>query len=665
MTKAKEEPPVKKGGSKYDSKSIETLRFPENVRRNPAMYIGGTDAHGLFVILRELCDNFVDEYLAGRNAMGGIKIDKDGSFWVQDSGAGIPQGTKVFELEVNGKVVKSKMPTMQAVFGELHTSGKFQSDAYKVSIGSHGVGVKGTNATSEFMDVVTCYKGEWFKVGFKKGKLTTPVQPCAAPYSPFVGARMKSGTLVHFKPDASIFSVKSFPPSMLTEWSEIQSYLNPGLKILVDAKGKVKTFFSKEGPKELIAQRIKTLDAASEPDMFEFSNELLTAIVAFSNADGMEVRGYTNGLANSQGGKHVDSVVGALFAALKPFMGRAAFTARDFADGMVGVVNAKLHKASFSSQDKAKLVDDRVATPEFKKVLEAAAKKFFTGNKALTKRLVDRAAKINELKTKFKASKAVATALNQAKKGGLPPNYAPAARGTPVEKRELFIVEGESAAGGFRQVRMPHQALLPLTGKIMNVARAKAEKALLSKAIISILAAIGFDPKAQDPMKKLQVGKIVLLSDADPDGSHINCLEHALFARYLPEMYDRGMIYVADMPEFYAIKDDRIFVGDTLSEVQAKLKKAGVRADVNHAKGWGEVDPEVLKVLAVGGGRRLIQINPLTPNDLKVFGDLMGAVDEGEASSEEAAPAAEPKTRVVLATKTVPAEKAVKRKAAA
>ena len=618
----------------YNSDSIETLRFPDNVRKNPSMYIGGTDAHGLFVILRELADNAVDEYLAGRNKFAAIKIDTDGSYWVQDGGSGIPQGTKTVEVNVNGKIVKSSMPTMQAVFGELHTSGKFRSDAYAVSIGSHGVGVKGTNATSEFFDVITCYKDKWFKIGFKKGKLSHQLTPTKAPVSPFSGKPLTKGTLVHFKPDASIFSVKSFPPQMLVDWAEVQAYLNPGLQVVVSIKGKQKSWLSKQGPKEYIAKRLAILKAEAEPDMFEFRGDLAHAVVAFSNADGFELRGYTNGLTNSQGGKHVDSVSNALFQAVKLHAGsKQEFSASDFRDGMVGIVNAKLHKAAFSSQDKAKLTDDRMGK-DFLDMVFADAKNFFASNKAMAKRLCDRAAKINELKTKFKASKAVATELNKVKKQGLPPNYAPAHRSVPVAQRELFIVEGDSAAGGFRKVREKHQALLPLKGKIMNVLKARGDRALISRDVLNILAAIGFDPKAEDPLKKLQVGKIIQLSDADPDGSHINCLLNALLARYLPGMYDQGMVYVADMPEFYALVKDQIFTGDTLSEVQTKMKKGGAKGDVQHAKGWGEVDEQVLKVLAVDPTRRLIKIDPLTDEDRTAFFSLMGkdepATTEGE-----------------------------------
>lgn len=618
--------------AKYDSESIQTQRFPDNIRNSPSMYIGGTDEHGRFVILREVADNAVDEFLAGRNNEVLIAIDADGAYWVLDSGAGIPQGVKKATIQVNGKDVVSKMPTMQAVFSELHTSGKFKSEAYAVSIGTHGVGIKGTNATSEFLTAWTFYKDAWHTIGFQRGILSKPVATAKAPKTPF--GTPKRGTVVYFKPDQKIFSVKSFPPSMLVSWAEVQAYLNPGLKVTVSIKGKTKSWFSKEGPKAWVAKRLETLKAEAEPDLFLFNNELVSLAVAFSNADGFELKGFTNGLQNSQGGKHVNSVASALFEAIKPYMGRAKFTSNDFSDGMLGIVNAKLHKPSFSSQDKAKLTDDRMGK-DFEAVILKEAEKFFKSNKAMAKRLVERASKINELKGKFKASKAVATALNKLKRGGLPPNYAPAARSVPIKDRELIIVEGDSAAGGLRQIRQPHQALLPLTGKVMNAYKAKGDKALLSKAIINILAAIGFDPKAEDPLRKLQVGRIIFMSDADPDGKHINCLLNALVARYMPGMYEMGMVYVADMPEFYTVTRGQLFVGDTLSEVQGKLAKAKLKAEVQHAKGWGEVDPEILRILVASSARKLIRIDPLSPEDLQTFRSLMGKDDPEDGEKAE------------------------------
>lgn len=629
-------PLSKKKELEYNSDSIQTLRFPDSVRNNSSMYLGSTDSAGVWLTARELLDNFIDEAMAKRASAGWLHIDKDGSYWVLDNGKGVPQGIKTFTLHVNGKDVTAKMPTMQAVFGELHTSGKYRDEAYATSVGTHGIGAKGTNATAEYFTVYTCYLGSWYTIGFKKGVMTQPVAACKPPKGPD-GKAVKSGTVIHFKPDASIFTSKSFPPSMAVEWARIMTYLNPGVAIRLSSAKNDKTFISKKGITEYIEARLlqlKVSDDNVEKIMFQHSSSLADIIVAFSGHDSSDVRGFTNGLNNSDGGKHVDSVTGAIYAGLSPFVktkkveGKSVpvFREADLKEGMVGLVNAKLHKAQFNSQDKAKLVDARVGA-EFEKQLTVATKKFFQANKALALRLCERATKINELKSKFTASKAMVTALNKMKKEGMPHNYsAPDAR-TKVEDRELFIVEGDSAAGGVRKTKRKWQGLLPLTGKILNVMKAKsADKALISKAIVKILAAIGFDPKAADPMAKLTVGRIICLADPDPDGCHINSLLLTLFYKMAPDLFNDGKVFIADIPEFYTIYKDQLLTGDALSEVQKKLKlqKAPTNHSVHHVKGYGEVDADLIERLVVDSkSRRLIQIKPLEHADKTDFVRLM------------------------------------------
>jgi DNA gyrase/topoisomerase IV subunit B len=439
----------------YNSEHIETQRFPHNVRASAAMYIGGVDAYGRWTITKELLDNGADEFMAGRNDAVFLHFDEDGSYWVWDNGHGIPQGTKTFKLNLNGKDTVQKMPTMQAVFGELHTSGKYRSEAYAVSIGSHGVGSKGTNATSEYFDVVTCFEGAWYSIGFKKGELISPVKAAKAPKAPN-GKILKKGTLIHFKPDMTIFTAKSFPPSMAVEWAEIMAYMNPGLKITLSSKKNTKTYFSSKGPQEYIEHRMEKLKVEGERLMFTHKDDLSDIVIAFANFDGCDLRGMTNSVTNNQGGKHVDSVTSALYAGLKPFIktkkvqGKPvpAFREADLKEGLVGLVNAKLHKAQFSSQDKAKLTDDRMGK-EFQVALTTATTKFFKDNKALAQRLADRATKMNELKNKFTMSKKAAASLNAVKRNGLPAKYAAFDSRTKIPDRELFIVEGDSAGGCF------------------------------------------------------------------------------------------------------------------------------------------------------------------------------------------------------------------------
>jgi DNA gyrase subunit B len=505
--------------TKYDSSSIDTLKFPDLIRRNVSMYLGSSDEHGRWLIARELLDNGLDEALAGRNTAVALLEMKDGSYWVLDNGAGVPQGTKVTTVNINGKHVKSKMPTMQAIFSELHTSGKYRSEAYKVSVGSHGVGAKGTNATSDFFEVYTCFEHKWYSIKFERGILTQPVKQLAkAPKGP-TGKALKKGTAIHFKPDATIFSGKSnIDLKFAHQWAEITSYLTPGFTVLiVDRKGKQTKYYSKEGPSEYVTKILQQLKAEAEQQRFTFKNELCDIVVAFSNAEGLNIRGYTNGLFNGQGGKHVDSVCNAILTALKPFAKKKqTLSAYDVKEGLVGIVNMKLHKAEFSSQDKARLTDLR-AGKEFEELLVDQFTKFFKSNKALAMRLCEKASKLGALRTQFKASKKVVQALNQVKRKGMPSKYAPYDARTKVQDRELLIVEGESASGGLREKRKPYQALAPLKGKISNAAK-NGQKVLESEEVIMILGALGFDPKLDDPMRKLQVQKIICLADPDPDG---------------------------------------------------------------------------------------------------------------------------------------------------
>ena len=335
---------------------------------------------------------------------------------------------------------------------------------------SHGVGSKGTNATSDFFDVYTCYKGNWYNIAFEKGILKTPVTKLAKPPKSPNGKLLNRGTAVHFKPDKSIFQGKSeINMRFAHQWAEITTYLNPGFTVVIqDKKGKQTKYYSKLGAVEYVNKILEKLKAEAETKKFEFKSDLADVVVAFSNAEGLNLNGYTNGLINSQGGKHVDTVCSCIVQALKKFARKKdTISAYDVKEGLVGIVNMKLHKAEFSSQDKARLTDDR-AGKDFEDLLLPQVEKFFASNKALAIRLCEKATKLSQLRTQFKASKKVVQALNQAKKKGMPAKYAPYDARSKVQDRELLIVEGESASGGLRKKRRPYQALAPLRGKIQN-----------------------------------------------------------------------------------------------------------------------------------------------------------------------------------------------------
>jgi DNA gyrase/topoisomerase IV subunit B len=537
IAKQKTKAPAAKKPSAYTAANIKTLVFPDSVRENASQYIGGTDSYGLWLVVKELLDNGLDEALAGRNNAVLLHVDKDGSFWIQDAGHGVPQGITKTKIHVNGKDIINKMSTMQSVFGALHTSGKYDTKAYEVSIGTHGIGSKGTNATAEYFDVWTYFEDQWYTIGFKKGQVVRPVAKCRAPKGPN-GALAKSGTLIHFKPDMTIFSTDKFPGQMAVEWAEIMSYFNPGVAIIISTPKGKKQFLSKVGVLEYIQKRLEKFGVGAERVMFEYKSEhgdpnAADIVVAFSGHTDCDLRGFTNGSSNNKGGKHVDSVIAVLYEGIRPFIKtrkiRAAgkskdmpmFSAADLKEGMVGVVNAKLHKAKFNSQDKVFLSDERMGL-DFRKKLLPVALKFFRDNKAMAQRICEKASRIAELKTKFVMSKAAASKLNAVKRNGLPSKYAVFDSRSKVADRELFLVEGDSAGGPCKEARFPYQAILPLKGKIMNALKpTKKKNPLESDEIINILAALGFDLKASDPYTKLNVGKIICLADPDPDGPFV------------------------------------------------------------------------------------------------------------------------------------------------
>lgn len=608
----------------YDSSNIKNLQFPDSVRMKPGMYIGATDASGILSITRELLDNSVDEALAGRCEVCGVFLEKDGTIWTYDDGSGIPAGMTVITNPADNS--KTKVPTLRAVYGVLHTSGKFNDEAYQTSRGTHGIGAKATNALSTEFEVWTFNAGKWWHVLFHKGLLKKDVVSIPrAPMNPATGRLMKKGTLVRFIPDKSIFSSVNMPRLELFEWAKMSAYLTPGLVInLTDAKvspAKERSLTFPGGVTQYLDDRLEELRKKSEfgvmdgPAFSSSSNPLYDCALRFTSVDGFEVRAYTNGLLNSEGGNHQTSMLNALKEALQPYAGKKQeFTLHELKDGLVGLINVKLSSPKFDSQTKEKLVDERALAP----VKEALLKEFtdfFKKNKKLAAAIIERATKLRQLKTKFVASKQMLTKLRKISAKGLPAKGATAPRCKP-EDRELYLLEGDSAAGGMRFARYEDfQEFLPLKGKPKNVVRGNNEKkrdsVLESEEILNVFAMLGFDPKLEDPYSKLRVGKIILMADSDPDGHHIVTLLCAIFYRFLPELFAQNRIFVSRVPEYYSVVGTQIYCGDSLEEVQQLLVDHKVKGSVNHVKGYGEISSDLLRIFACNpASRRLYRVQP-------------------------------------------------------
>lgn len=587
----------------YTENDIEYHEGLMGVRKKPTPYIGPPDSDGIGVICREPLDNVVDEAGAGRATKAHF-IDDGEYFWVQDDGLGIPVKPHP----------KWKISTLELVVSRLHAGGKMsESSAYKSSIGTHGIGIKATNALSAYFQIWTFRDGKWWTTVYQKGVLTKKVASCQAPILPTIKGlafqKPTKGTIIKFKPDPTIFAKGSkLQYEHLFSWSLLAAYFNPGLQITVSRfDGKQKHYYSKSGISEYLTKKIDAMPGVTRVGkMFLLSSESADLAVQFTDCDGSNLEAYTNGLRNRDGGHHVSAFLRALNKAIAPYKkSNHKFTQDDLYEGLVGVVNVKLASPQFNNQPKDKLIDSRVpdlCDDQFEKALV----QFFAQNKALAAKLCQRATELKKLKDEFRSSKKALKELSGRNKGKLPVKLARA--DCPVGQRELFIVEGDSAGGTAKRARLPNQEVLPIRGKILNTMKARPSQAFSSEGIMDILRAIGYDPAARDPFADIRVGKVCLLSDPDPDGSHINLLEATMFVKILEPLIHKGVLHVVVAPEYTATVNGQRIYGDTLDDIR-KQAKGDTPKDTLHIKGWGEVKEPLLRELAFNPAtRRLIRL---------------------------------------------------------
>ena len=603
--------------AKYDESSVSYFSSDlQKIRAKPAMYIGPVDASGIFTIIREPADNAVDEARAGRNKLIHIYVNKDGSFIVLDQGVGIP--VKLHP--------KAKISTFTHVLTNLQSSGKMSGDAYKAAIGTHGVGLKATNALSSSMEAFTYRKdsGGWHGTSFEGGKERSRVKKCRPPELPD-GSRPKLGTVIRFTPDNKIFGKSTkLDISQLRLWCEVTAYMNAGLTIkLTNEKGKTNTWFSKKGITEYLQKRISDLKATQiGSKIVEYHSGTIELALAFTDTEGCETQFYTNTIRNVDGGFHADNFFKALKDSLKEYTSKKQeYTVSDLKEGLVGIFNYKVDAPQFSSQTKDKLVDTRISKPCYDESLKLL-KDFWAKNKSLAKQIVINAVMIRSKTQDFLKDKKLIRNVNGAKKN-LATKLAGISGKTPIEKRELFLVEGDSAAGTAKRARFKDfQAVYPLRGKPLNVMEAKKEKVNANAELANILAAIGVDLSGKK--HDIGYGKIIFLTDPDVDGRHINCLLLAFFWKYMPYLFKDGRIYVLRSPEYNAWHRGQVYFGMTKESV---YKQAGTqKLDIQHIKGWGEIQDVDMQPIAFDPDvRRLYRVLPPKDKQGKInFEALMG-----------------------------------------
>src|SRR3954447_10923707 len=583
----------------YDSTSIKVLEGLEAVRLRPAMYIGSTGEMGLHHLVYEVVDNSVDEALAGYARKIDVTIHVDNSITVVDDGRGIP--VDMMDLP-NGQ----RMPAVQVVLTKLHAGGKFDSSTYKVSGGLHGVGVSCVNALSQEFNVEIWRDGHTWEMDFSCGLPTTDLRQS--------GTSKKRGTRVHFLPDKSIFAVTEYNYDTLAQRLRELAFLNKGLEITLTDERTTdpKTGESKRAEFRYaggIAEFIKHLNRGKQvlhdkPIVMEAKRDGVDMEIALQYNDSYSesVFSFANNINTVDGGSHLSGfrtsltrTINAIGQSLGLFKDmKENLSGDDVREGLVAVVSVKLPQPQFEGQTKGKLNSDIAGTVQA--FINERLGMFLEQNPPIAKRIINKAIDAARAREAARKARDLTRRKGALDGGGLPGKLADCSERNP-DRCELYLVEGESAGGTAKQGRdRRFQAILPLKGKILNVEKARYDKMLGHEEIRALITALGCGIGKDDfDASKVRYGKIILMTDADVDGSHIRTLLLTFFFRHMKELIKRNNVYTAQPPLFgirkgkshQYIKDDREFV-------KVMVKRASDGLIVRYGEGAAKLEGSAL-----------------------------------------------------------------------
>lgn len=575
----------------YNANKIVVLKGLEGVRKRPAMYIGDTGIRGLHHIVYEVVDNSVDECLAGYCSKIDVTVHKDGSISVMDNGRGIPVDMHPVQ----------KRPALEVVMTTLHAGGKFDSDTYKVSGGLHGVGVSCTNALSEWARVQVYRDGNIYEQSYERGVPKSDLSVVGK-------AGKRRGTETTFMPDPDIFKKTTFKFEVLSQRLMELAFLNKGLKITLSDEriGKQKEFHAKGGLREFVAYLDSTRTSINKkPIAINNVKEGIDVEVAFQYNNGYQenIFSFVNNIPTIEGGTHLSGFKTSLTRTINYYGQKnklikdndTVLKGEDVREGLTAVVSIKISDPQFEGQTKTKLGNSE-ARGIVESVVSEGLAIYLEENPAEAKRIIQKCQSAAKSREAARRARDLTRRKSALESGSLPGKLADCSIKDPAHC-EIYIVEGDSAGGSAKQGRdRQFQAILPLRGKILNVEKANLEKILANNEIKTIIAALGTGIGADVfDYSRLRYGKVIIMTDADVDGSHIRTLLLTFFFRYMRELIDNGNIYVAQ-PPLYLVKkgkqENYLYHEEELSE---HLKKYGDdKISIQRYKGLGEMNPEQL-----------------------------------------------------------------------
>ena len=607
----------------YDAGQIQVLEGLSAVRKRPGMYIGSTSSKGLHHLVYEILDNSVDEALAGFCNEITITIKEDNSITVRDNGRGIPTGIHP----------QKGISAVELVFTTLHAGGKFGGGGYKVSGGLHGVGASVVNALSDWLVVQVYQDGKIHRQEYAKGDTQTTLD--------IVGETKDRGTFVHFKPDGTIFEDTEYSFEVLRARFQEVCFLTKGLKInLIDERepNEEVSYLYEGGVKEFVTYMNQNKTPVFEKIFYvEDTKDEINVEVAMQYNDGYAemTQTYVNNINTSEGGTHLAGFRSALTKSINDY-GRKFkilkdneknLSGEDVREGLTAVVSVKIGEPQFEGQTKAKLSNSEVR-PVVDSIVSEYLSYFLEENPSIGKTIIEKALMAARARDAAKKAREMVRRKSVLDNGRMPGKLADCHEKDP-SKSEIYIVEGDSAGGSAKAARTPkNQAILPLRGKILNVEKSRLDKILGNDSIRNMITAFGCGISDDFDIEKLRYHKIIIMTDADVDGAHIRVLILTFMYRYMPELINAGMVFIAQPPLFRVEKNKKVYYvysNDELAEILEKIGREGIKP-IQRYKGLGEMDAEQLWDTTMNPENRILL--KVTMEDAiaadKIFDTLMG-----------------------------------------